>query len=89
MKWTTHDFDFQTEVTSEREFELTEEEEAKYERTDMTITLKAGKGVGTLVMRRLEGCVPVFEYTGDDKALMVRRIDIIKRCLDLYVTENS
>jgi hypothetical protein len=44
MKWTTHDFDFQTEVTSEREFELTEEEEAKYERTDMTITLKAGKG---------------------------------------------
>jgi hypothetical protein len=40
-------------------------------------------------MRRLEGCVPVFEYTGDDKALMVRRIDIIKRCLDLYVTENS
>lgn len=82
--------DMQNGQINKKEVNLTEAEEENLEYLHMVINLVEPSGDrGFLIMDRYEGFLPEFRYQGSDKEKMMRRIEIIKTCLDRFAKDNS
>jgi hypothetical protein len=91
MKYNKSTYDFVTQNTIYQTVELSEEQEREQNLEKRTISIIAkpcrGNVHDTLTITSLEGYAPNFEFAGNDLPRLLRRLELVKRDIDLFIAE--